>query len=31
VKLASALGVSPETLCVGMRWDVKGQKFKYRK
>ncbi len=31
VKLAGALGVTPESLCVGMRWDVKGQKFKYRK
>ncbi len=31
VKLAGALGVSAESLCVGMRWDVKGQKFKYRK
>jgi transcriptional regulator with XRE-family HTH domain len=31
VKLASALGVASESLCVGMRWDVKGQRFKYRK
>jgi hypothetical protein len=30
VKLASALGVTPESLCVGMRWDVKAQSFKYK-
>jgi DNA-binding XRE family transcriptional regulator len=29
VKLSSALGVSPESLCVGMRWDVNGQRFKF--
>jgi transcriptional regulator with XRE-family HTH domain len=31
VKLASALGVKPEDLCTGISWDVKGQKFKFRK
>jgi len=31
VKLASALGVSVETLAAGVRWDEKAQKFKYRK
>ena len=31
IKLASALGVSPESLCVGMRWDVKGQRYKFSK
>lgn len=28
VKLASALGVDPEVLCTGVRWDVRGQRFK---
>lgn len=31
VKLSSALGVSPETLCTGMRWDVNGQHFKFKR
>jgi transcriptional regulator with XRE-family HTH domain len=31
VKLAGALQVPTESLCLGMRWDVKGQKFRYRK
>lgn len=31
IKLSSALGVAPESLCVGMRWDVNAQKFKYSK
>jgi transcriptional regulator with XRE-family HTH domain len=30
VKLASALGVTPESLCVGMRWDVKAQSYRYK-
>lgn len=28
VKLAGALGVSPESLCTGVTWDVRGQRFK---
>jgi transcriptional regulator with XRE-family HTH domain len=28
IKLASALGVSPESLCDGVRWDVRGQRFR---
>jgi transcriptional regulator with XRE-family HTH domain len=31
VKLSSALGVTPESLCVGIRWDVKAQRFKFSK
>jgi transcriptional regulator with XRE-family HTH domain len=31
VKLGSALGVTPEELCTGISWDVKGQKFKFKK
>ena len=31
IKLASALEVTPEELCTGISWDVKGQKFKYKK
>jgi transcriptional regulator with XRE-family HTH domain len=30
-KLASALDVTPEELCTGISWDVKGQKFKFKK
>lgn len=29
IKLASALAVSPESLCVGMRWDEDKQRFKF--
>lgn len=28
VKLAGALGVPPESLCTGVRWDVRGQRFR---
>jgi transcriptional regulator with XRE-family HTH domain len=31
VKLAGALKVTPEELCSGISWDVKGQKFKFKK
>jgi len=31
IKLAGALGVSAESLCVGMAWDVKGQRYKFSK
>lgn len=31
VKLAGALGVTPEFLCTGMSWDEKAQRFKFRK
>jgi transcriptional regulator with XRE-family HTH domain len=31
IKLASALDVTPEELCTGISWDVKGQKFKFKK
>jgi len=29
IKLASALNVTPESLCVGMRWDEDRQSFKF--
>jgi transcriptional regulator with XRE-family HTH domain len=29
VKLAHALGVTPGTLCMGMRWDEDAQRFKF--
>jgi len=28
VKVAAAIGVTPQSLCVGMTWDVEGQRFK---
>lgn len=31
VKLASALGVTPEYLCSGILWNVKAQKFQFKK
>lgn len=31
IKLASGLGVTPESLCTGIRWDVDGQRFKEAK
>ncbi len=31
VKLASALKVTPEELCTGISWSVKGQKFQFKK
>lgn len=31
VKLASALGVSVESMVAGVRWDEKAQKFKCRR
>ena len=31
VKLAGSLGVSVESLCEGMRWDEKAQKYKFKK
>lgn len=31
VKLSGALGVTPEFLCSGVTWNVKNQKFQYRK
>ena len=31
IKLASALGVTPESLCIGMSWDEKAQRFKFKK
>ena len=30
IKLASALGVSPENLCAGIGWDVDRQRFRFR-
>jgi transcriptional regulator with XRE-family HTH domain len=30
VKLAAGLGVSVESLCVGMSWDVDSQGFKFK-
>jgi transcriptional regulator with XRE-family HTH domain len=31
VKLASALDVTPEELCAGVSWNVKAQKFVFKK
>jgi transcriptional regulator with XRE-family HTH domain len=31
VKLAAALGVTPESLCSGMRWDVEAQRFRFER
>ena len=31
VKLAGALGVTPEYLCTGIAWNVKTQRFQFRK
>jgi len=31
VKLASALAVTPEYLCTGIAWNVKSQKFQFKK
>jgi transcriptional regulator with XRE-family HTH domain len=31
VKLASALGTTPEELCTGIAWNVKSQRFKFAK
>lgn len=31
IKLSSALGVAPETLCAGIGWDEKRQRFKFSK
>lgn len=31
VKLCGALGVTPEELCTGIAWNVKSQKFKFKK
>ena len=31
VKLAGALGTTPEALCDGIRWNAKSQKYNYRR
>jgi transcriptional regulator with XRE-family HTH domain len=31
IKLASALGVTPESLCTGIAWNVKSQRFQFKK
>jgi transcriptional regulator with XRE-family HTH domain len=31
IKLCSVLKVTPEELCEGIDWDVKSQRFKYKK
>lgn len=31
VKLASSLGITPEELCAGIRWNAKSQKFVFKK
>ena len=31
IKLSSALGVTPESLCAGIRWDEHAQRYKYSK
>lgn len=31
VKLAGSLGVTPEELCTGIRWNVKSQRFQFKK
>lgn len=31
VKLAGSLGVTPEELCSGIRWNTKSQRFQFKK
>lgn len=31
VKLAAALGVTPESLCSGVKWDVSAQRFRFER
>jgi transcriptional regulator with XRE-family HTH domain len=31
IKLASALGVTPESLCAGIDWNVKRQRYQIKK
>lgn len=31
IKLSSALGVTPESLCAGIRWDESAQRFKFKR
>jgi transcriptional regulator with XRE-family HTH domain len=31
IKLSSALGVTPESLCAGISWDEKRQRFRFSK
>lgn len=31
IKLSSAMGVSPESLCKGIRWDEDAQRFKFKR
>jgi transcriptional regulator with XRE-family HTH domain len=31
IKLSSALGVAPESLCAGLAWDIDGRRFKAAK
>lgn len=30
IKLSSALGAPPESLCFGIRWDENGQRFRFK-
>lgn len=30
IKLASALGVTPESLCAGISWDQEQQRFRFK-
>lgn len=31
IKLSSALGVTPESLCTGIRWDERAQRFRFKR
>ncbi len=31
VKLAGTLGVSPESLCAGISWEIEGRRFRFEK
>lgn len=31
IKLSSAIGVTPESLCTGIRWDEDAQRFKFKR
>jgi transcriptional regulator with XRE-family HTH domain len=31
IKLAGALNVTPESLCTGISWDEKAQRFRFKK
>jgi transcriptional regulator with XRE-family HTH domain len=31
IKLASAIGITPESLCAGISWDENAQRFRFKK